>query len=48
VACIVEGSKSSDGVVEDYEIWRERYEERWVRNLPTSLCGMLKIVVSES
>ncbi|KAK7346770.1 hypothetical protein VNO80_21293 [Phaseolus coccineus] len=48
VACTVEGSKSSDGVVEGSGMGKNRDEERVVRVLPPSLRGPLKIAASES
>jgi len=40
--------KSSDGVVEDSRMGKERDEEHVVRKLPVSLHGALKITMNES
>ncbi|KAK7335643.1 hypothetical protein VNO80_27591 [Phaseolus coccineus] len=48
VACIVEGSKSSDGIVEDSGMQKKSDEERALPVLPPSMRGPLKIAASES
>jgi len=47
-SCTVEGSKSSDGVLEGSGRRKNSDEERAVRALPPSLRGPLKIAASES